>query len=109
VEGIQRLREEFPFLGKGKLTVLLRREGFTASSKIKWTLQPWGSTSKGGQKKCTIGENPLELRRGPQEELRGTGLSEHPVDANLCAINGSFFGTHFKLLGRWGCEGADSG
>jgi hypothetical protein len=32
VEGIQRLREEFPFLGKGKLTVLLRREGFTASS-----------------------------------------------------------------------------
>ncbi|WP_427366320.1 hypothetical protein [Candidatus Caldatribacterium saccharofermentans] len=32
MEGIQRLREEFPFLGKGKLTVLLRREGFTASS-----------------------------------------------------------------------------
>lgn len=32
VEGIQRLREEFPFLGKGKLTVLLRKEGFTASS-----------------------------------------------------------------------------
>ena len=32
VERIQRLREEFPFLGKGKLTVLLRREGFTASS-----------------------------------------------------------------------------
>jgi putative transposase len=32
VERVQRLREEFPFLGKGKLTVLLRREGFTASS-----------------------------------------------------------------------------
>jgi len=32
VERIQRLREEFPFLGKGKLTVLLRKEGFTASS-----------------------------------------------------------------------------
>ena len=32
MERIQRLREEFPFLGKGKLTVLLRKEGFTASS-----------------------------------------------------------------------------
>jgi putative transposase len=32
LEEMQRLREEFPFLGKGKLTVLLRREGFTASS-----------------------------------------------------------------------------
>jgi len=40
VEGIQRLREEFPFLGKGKLSVLLRKESFTVSSKIRWTLKP---------------------------------------------------------------------
>jgi putative transposase len=32
VERVQRLREEFPFLGKAKLTVLLKKEGFTVSS-----------------------------------------------------------------------------
>ena len=62
VEGIQRLREEFPLLRKGSFSILLRKAGFTVGSILKslknlWAFERGRETEEGCCAKKPTGES----------------------------------------------------